>query len=72
MAALVSRLTTKCMYELPPFAKTYQPTQLAKQVHHAVSTYQCVTNIEIINEYEYEYIRDVNFGTNTNTNIFVC
>ena len=33
---------------------------------------QCVTNIEFSNEYEYKYIRDVNFGTNTNTNIFIC
>ena len=33
---------------------------------------QCVTNIEFSNQYEYEYIRDVNFGMNMNKNIFVC
>ena len=31
-----------------------------------VTRAQCVTNIEISNEYEYEYIRDVNLGTNMN------
>ena len=29
-----------------------------------------MTNFEFSNEYEYEYIQDVNFGTNTN--IFAC
>ena len=33
---------------------------------------QCVTNIEFSNEYEYEYIWDVNLGTTMNMNIFFC
>ena len=33
-------------------------------------SFQCVTNIEFSNEYE--YIPVINFGTNTNTNIFIC
>ena len=30
-----------------------------------------IFEISILDEYEYEYIRDIKFGPNTNTNIFV-
>ena len=30
-----------------------------------------IFEISILNEYEYEYIRDIKFDSNTNTNIFV-
>ena len=62
----------------PPLLTSFFPKQIVTYFWHAArikSPVTCLLNQSVANiffwpEYEYEYIRNVRFNTNTNTNIF--